>query len=181
MEVKMLKKLNDFALTPLSWWLLAASALGLELIALYFQYGMGLEPCIMCIYQRVAILGIIIAGVIGAIGNKYMPIRLVAFTVWAISAIWGLQLALEHVEIQANAGSLFYTCDIFPNFPSWMPIHEWFPAVFEATGDCGKINWSLLGYSMPQWMIVNYGVYVLLFAIFFIARIVGIVNNNKST
>ena len=35
------------------WLLIALSAGILELTALYFQYGMGLEPCVMCVYQRV--------------------------------------------------------------------------------------------------------------------------------
>ena len=38
------------------WLLLLISALALEGTALYFQYGMDLQPCIMCIYERVALL-----------------------------------------------------------------------------------------------------------------------------
>ncbi|WNC67288.1 disulfide bond formation protein DsbB [Thalassotalea nanhaiensis] len=173
----MLKTLNNFVLNPLSWWLLAISALGLEFSALYFQYGLGLEPCIMCIYQRVAILAIMAGGIIGAVGNNLLTSRLIGFVLWAVGAIWGLLIAIEHVDIQSNAGSLFYTCDLIPNFPSWMPLHEWFPAIFEATGDCGEISWSFLGYSMPQWMIVVYGMYTALFAIFFSSRIVNLMKN----
>lgn len=173
----MFTRLNKFVLNPVSWWLLALSAFSLELCALYFQYVMGLEPCIMCIYQRVAIIGLIGAGVIGALGNKLFIMRLSAFALWVVSAIWGLQIALEHVEMQTNANSLFFTCDLVPNFPSWLPLHQWLPSLFEATGDCGEITWQFLGYSMPQWMIVVYSVYALLFAIFFTSRIVAIVNN----
>ncbi|OUS23256.1 disulfide bond formation protein B [Thalassotalea sp. 42_200_T64] len=175
----MFKRFNNLVLTPSSWWLLAISALGLELSALFFQYGLGLEPCIMCIYQRVAIMAIMIAGVIGAVGNKLQIARLAAFVLWAVGAIWGLLIAIEHVEIQANAGSLFYTCDIVPNFPGWLPLHQWLPAIFEATGDCGEISWYFIGYSMPQWMIVVYGVYTALFAIFFTSRIVNLLNNKN--
>ncbi|WNC73658.1 disulfide bond formation protein DsbB [Thalassotalea psychrophila] len=175
----MLKTLNEFVLNPRSWWLLAASALCLEFSALFFQYGLGLEPCIMCIYQRVAILAIMAGGVIGAIGNNLLTSRLIGFSLWAVGAIWGLLIAIEHVDIQSNAGSLFYTCDLIPNFPKWMPLHEWFPALFEATGDCGEISWSFLGYSMPQWMIVVYGVYTALFAIFFSSRIVNLMKTKN--
>lgn len=168
----MLKQLNAMVINPLSWWLLATSALAFELCALFFQYGMSLEPCIMCIYQRVAILGVLTAGVIGAVGNQYLIARLLGFILWAISSLKGLQLALEHVEMQKNAGSLFYTCDIVPNFPSWMPIHEWIPVLFEATGDCGEIAWSFAGYSMPQWMIVIFAAYFIVFAIMLISHIV---------
>ena len=174
----MLKILNNFVLNPLSWWALALSALGLEFSALYFQYVMELEPCIMCIYQRVAILAILFAGVIGALANTYLVARLIGFTLWAVGSIWGLQIALEHVDIQ-QADSFFYTCDIIPNFPSWLPLDEWLPSIFAATGDCGEIAWSFLGYSMPQWMIVVYSIYVLLFAIFFTSRIVSLLDQQK--
>ncbi|WP_371378475.1 disulfide bond formation protein DsbB [Thalassotalea aquiviva] len=173
----MLSRLNQFVLSPTSWWLLAGSAIGLELCALFFQYVLELEPCIMCIYQRVAVLGLLGAGVVGALGNKSAVLRFIAFGLWGYSAISGLLLAREHVDMQSNANSLFYTCDLVPNFPSWLPLHEWLPAFFEATGDCGEISWSFLGYSMPQWLIVTFAVYTLLFAIFFSSRIVYLINN----
>ncbi len=154
------------------WLLLALSALGLELCALFFQYVMDLAPCIMCVYQRLAIAAIILAGLIGFAGYKFLITRVIAYTLWAKGAIWGLLIALEHVEIQANSGSLFFSCEFIPNFPSWAPIHEWFPAVFAATGDCGEISWQFLGFSMPQWMVVVYGVYSAAFALVIASRLV---------
>ena len=35
----------------------ALGAWGMLIAALVFQYAMGLEPCIMCVYQRFAVLG----------------------------------------------------------------------------------------------------------------------------
>ncbi|QDP01046.1 disulfide bond formation protein DsbB [Thalassotalea sp. PS06] len=176
----MFNALNQWVLNTKSWWLLALSALTLELTALYFQYGMGLEPCIMCIYQRVAIIGVMFAGIIGALGNKAFIGRALAFSIWGVSAIWGLLIAIEHVEMQSNAGSLFFSCDIVPNFPQWLPLHEWIPALFEATGDCGEISWSFLGYSMPQWMIVVYSVYSAMFAVFLLSHLISLVSRNKA-
>jgi len=49
----------------LGWGLIALSAFFLELAALFFQYVMGLEPCIMCVYQRLAVAGVLLSGVIG--------------------------------------------------------------------------------------------------------------------
>ncbi|WP_303013566.1 disulfide bond formation protein B, partial [Rodentibacter pneumotropicus] len=48
-----------------SWLLLAFSSLALELTALYFQYGMGLQPCVLCVYERLAMSGLFFAGIIG--------------------------------------------------------------------------------------------------------------------
>ncbi|NQZ11929.1 MAG: disulfide bond formation protein DsbB [Algicola sp.] len=145
-----------------SWMLLGFSALTIEVSALYFQYGMGLEPCIMCIYQRVAMMGIMLSGFITAIAPGMMAVRIVGYIGWGVSAVWGMMIAIEHVSIQTETDPfVFTTCEIVPKFPSWLQLHEWFPAIFEARGDCGDVNWQLLGYSMPQWMIVVFAGFVL--------------------
>ena len=166
-----MKFLNDLTTRPSPWLLLAISALGLELCALYFQYVMDLAPCIMCIYQRVAIGAIILAGLVGFWGAQFLIARVIAYALWSTGAIWGLLIALEHVEMQANSGSLFFSCEFVPNFPTWAPLHQWLPAIFEATGDCGEISWQFLGYSMPQWMVVVYALYTLAFALIIINRL----------
>ena len=163
--------ISNLATKKQAWGLLAFSALALEIAALYFQYGMDLAPCIMCIYQRVAIWAIFFAGVVGYLAPNQLFVRLVGYGLWGTGAIWGLIVALEHVEMQSATLSLFFTCDVTPNFPSWAPLHEWLPALFEATGDCGEISWQFLGYSMPQWMVVVYSVYTALLAAVLTARI----------
>ena len=147
-----------------AWLLLASSALVLELCALYFQHVMKLEPCVMCIYERLTMLAIFIAGLIGATAPNNLFIRLTAFAVWAIGAIWGIMLATEHVHYQLHP-SPFATCDFFPNFPTWLPLHEMVPWLFNPTGDCADIVWQFLGYSMPQWLIVSFAIYLGLFIV----------------
>jgi disulfide bond formation protein DsbB len=164
--------LSNLPEQPRAWLLLTISALLLELSALYFQYIMGLAPCIMCIYQRVAIWTIFFAGLIGMLGCRFLLTRLLAYAFWATGSIWGLFIALEHVEMQSAAFSLLFSCEITPNFPSWAPLHQWLPALFEATGDCGEIAWQFLGYSMPQWMIVVFATYICALAIVLSARII---------
>lgn len=166
-----MKFLSNLVTRPTAWQLLAISALGLELAALFFQYVLDLAPCIMCIYQRVAIWAIFFAGVVGSIGTQYLLVRVTAFLLWGVGAIWGLFIAIEHVETQTSAMSFLYSCDFVPNFPTWAPLHEWLPALFAATGDCGDINWQFLGYSMPQWMIANYSAYTALLAAVLVARL----------
>lgn len=167
-----MKALSDLTTQSKPWLLLALSALGLELCALFFQYAMDLAPCIMCVYQRVAIFAIIFAGFTGFAGSGFLIARVIAYSLWATGAIWGLIIAIEHVEIQENSGSLFFSCEFMPNFPSWAPLHEWLPFLFEATGDCGDINWQFLGYSMPQWMLVVYGVYTLALVVIITNRLI---------
>jgi disulfide bond formation protein DsbB len=163
--------LSALAEKPKAWLLLFLSALMLELGALYFQYGMGLEPCIMCIYQRTAVFGVLLGALIPLVSNNFIT-RLTGFAVWGVSAIWGLLIAIEHVDIQTALNPFFATCEIVPNFPSFLPLHEWIPSVFAATGDCGSIDWQFMDMSMPQWMIVIFAMYSALFGLIFISRLI---------
>ena len=163
-------KLSGWAEQRWSWGLLFASALILELVALFFQYGMDLQPCVMCIYQRTAVFGVMFAALIPLLKNNLIT-RLIGYAAWAVSGIWGLLIAIEHVDIQTAANPFFATCEIVPNFPVFMPLHHWLPNIFAATGDCGNIDWVFLGMSMPQWMIVIFAVYSALFAAVFLSRL----------
>ena len=163
---------SELALSAKAWLLLAFTALAFELSALFFQYGLGLEPCIMCVYQRVAIWAIFLAGIITALAPKVILFRVIGYGLWGVGAIWGLLIAIEHVEMQQASSSLFFTCEFIPNFPTWAPLHEWIPALFAATGDCGEISWQFLGYSMPQWMVVIYGAYTFALAVILFARLI---------
>lgn len=142
-----------------AWFLLLLSCLVLEGIALYFQHGMGLVPCVMCIYERVALFGIGIAGLIGVIAPRFLFFRFIAIIVWIFSAVRGLQLAIQHTDYQLNP-SPWNQCAIRVDFPSTLPLNEWFPNVFEAGGSCSDIKWQMFGYSMPQWLILAFAVYL---------------------
>ena len=168
----MLTKISHLPESRFPWLLLAAIAFALEAAALTFQYAFDLAPCIMCIYQRTAVLGIFFAGAIGAIAPSTLLGRLSAFAVWGVSSIWGYLLASEHLAMQQNTDPFaFAGCAFEPNFPSFLPLHHWFPWFFEATGDCGQISWQFLGLSMPAWMEVIFALFSLVFIAVLIIRL----------
>lgn len=166
----MLNNLSSLATDKRAWGLLFVSALCLEIAALCFQHIMDLQPCIMCIYQRTAVFGIMFAAMPAMLVNNLIT-RLIGYIAWGISAIWGLLIAIEHVDIQTAINPFFATCEIVPNFPSWAPLHEWLPSIFGATGDCGDINWSFFDMSMPQWMIVIFTLYSAIWAVILLSRL----------
>ena len=164
--------LINFAQSRTAWLTLTATALALELAALFFQYVMKLDPCVMCIYQRLAIFGILFAGMLGIVGYQSRIVRFVAMGLWGTSAAYGLKLALELVDMQTNP-SPFATCSFLPEFPSWMPLHEWLPSIFMPTGMCTDIPWQMMGVTMGQWMIVAFSVYLLALILFFIPALLS--------
>lgn len=145
-----------------AWFLLLLSASALFGCALYFQFGLALEPCVKCVYQRVAVVGIGAAALLGFIAPRLALVRFLAFALWLVSAIWGWFIASEHLALQNAKNAFFMTCDSFPNFPDWAPLHQWFPTLFSAPGVCGDIEWSFAGLSMPAWMQIIFAAYALI-------------------
>lgn len=157
----------------IAWLSLAASAFIFEVIALFFQYQMDLAPCIMCIYQRTAMLGLLAAGLVGAINPTKLIYRAVGFISWGLASIWGLLIAREHIAMQTTTDPFAFSCEFEPNFPSFMPLHEWLPSFFAATGDCGNIDWQFLGLSMPAWMEIIFALFALSFIVVLVSRLVS--------
>lgn len=171
----MLSFFKQISLGRGAWLLLMLSALSLELCALFFQHGMDLPPCVMCIYERLAMLGILAAGFIGMIAPNNLIIRWLALICWGGSAAWGLMLSIEHVGYQfPDPNDLFgKTCDIFVSFPTWLPLNQWFPLVFEAYGTCSDVVWRFLSLSMPQWLVIVFFLMLVVFAIVVFSQFFG--------
>lgn len=136
-----------------AWIALALTGLALEGSALVFQYGLQLQPCVLCIYIRIAVLGLVAAGLVGAIAPGKRVLRFLGFALWAGAAVEGLLLSRELIAVQAaDPYSFEATCSFMPKFPAWLPLHEWMPAFFMPTGSCTDDVWQWLGLSMAQWL-----------------------------
>jgi disulfide bond formation protein DsbB len=136
--------------TRLPWLLVIGSACALEAAALYFQYGMRLDPCVLCIYQRVAVFGLLFGGLIGAIQPRLVVLRLVGYAGILVSAVLGLRFAFQQIAVLRGDR---FDCSFMPDFPVWLPLHEWLPLLFQPTGMCGELDWSFLGFTMPEVMV----------------------------
>ena len=166
-----LSTLKSFSQGRLSWSLLFIFIVFFEACALFFQHVMNLSPCVMCIYERVAMMGIGGAALIGLIAPHNPMVRWLGLAAWGASSYEGLKLALRHVEYQFNP-SPFATCDLFVVFPDWAPLNKWIPWMFEANGDCAKIVWEFLTLSMPQWLVIIFAGNLIVLAFIVIAQFV---------
>ena len=123
--------------------------------ALYFQYAEGLEPCPLCIFQRVAF---ILVGLICLAGCVHRPKRVgqCVYAVFAgIAGLIGAALAARHVWIQnlptdqvPECGpGLDYMLDVFP-------FTKMLATVLRGSGECADVLWTLFGISMPGWSLI---------------------------
>jgi disulfide bond formation protein DsbB len=147
--------LNPTTRTP--WALVLVSALAREATALYFQLGLELDPCVLCVYQRSAVFGIALGGLIGLIAPRLTILRLAGYLAIGGAALLGLRFALQHVAV---LGGQSFDCSFLPDFPTWLPLHEWLPVLFQPTGMCDEIDWSFLGFTMPEVMVAVFAAYL---------------------
>ncbi len=127
----------------------------LLLSAIYFQFVGGLEPCPLCISQRIMVLFValvLLAAVLhnpGELGTKIYAVA-GALTALAGASISGRHVWLQHLpkeEVPACGPGLEY---MFKNFPLGDTLH----AMLTGTGDCAVVDWTLLGLSMPAWVLL---------------------------
>lgn len=122
--------------------------------ALYAQHGLGLEPCPLCIFQRIALIAlglVLLAATLhgpGPIGGRFYGILA------GLCALGGAIVAGRHVWLQSlppdkvpSCGpGLDYLLDTFP-------LAEALKQVFSGSGECAKVDWTFLGQSMPVWVL----------------------------
>lgn len=136
----------------------AAICGGLLAFAVYTQMRLGLEPCSLCIYQRLAFAALAVVFLLAGLhGPRNRPGRLSYGVLAAIVAAIGAGIAGRHVWVQAQPQDVMSSCGPPLQFLNQtMGPLEAFRTVLTATGNCGDIDWTFLGLTMPMWCLVWY-------------------------
>lgn len=144
-----------------TWLIMFASALFLELCALGFQYILHMDPCERCVYQRLAVLLLMVAPLVMMIAPKHPGVRFISYGIWLAAAIYGLDSAITQTVDYAGFNPFSSGCSFRPTFPFDLPLYEWWPAMFMPTGLCGSDKWTFLTLNMAQWMVIIFSIYLL--------------------
>ncbi|MBQ1658163.1 MAG: disulfide bond formation protein B [Rhodocyclaceae bacterium] len=137
------------------YWLLFAFCVALEIAGLFMQHGLHLNPCPMCILQRYAFLFVGLAALAGALHTQYgQPGRGALAFWWALALVFclaGLGVAAWQSWIQWYPPSIS-TCgpDAF-DLIGELPFSEILPMMFQGTGSCEVVEWSLFGLSIANY------------------------------
>ena len=129
---------------------------GLMAYALFAQYFLNLEPCPLCIFQRVAVISMgIIFLICSLLEPKSSLAKIISSTLFITSGSFGVAVASRHVWLQNLPSDQVPGCGPGLDFMmSTFPINEVFEMVFNGSGECATIDWSFLSLSMPAWVII---------------------------
>jgi protein dithiol:quinone oxidoreductase len=123
--------------------------------AYYSQYFQGLEPCPLCIFQRVAVLGLGIAFLLAALHDPGDSGARVYAGLIGLAAAAGAGVAGRHVYIQSLPAGSVPECGATLDFMlEVFPLFDVIKQVLTASGECGVVDWRFLGLSMPMWVLV---------------------------
>lgn len=130
---------------------------GLMLVGFYMEYQMNLEPCPLCMTQRVFICA---AGFFALLAFIHYPgqtgQRIYAGLVATMAVVGGgfssRQLWLQNLpedKVPACGPSLDYMLEMFP-------LMDTLKIMLSGDGNCAEVVWTFLGLSIPAWTLVAF-------------------------
>jgi disulfide bond formation protein DsbB len=125
--------------------------------ALYAQYQLLLDPCPLCIFQRIAVTGMGLGFLLLAVHNPSSGwAKRIYLGIFALFALEGLIVAGRHVWLQHLPADEVPSCGpglgyMIDNFP----FADALKMVFTGSGECASVDWSFVGLSMPMWVLIG--------------------------
>jgi len=127
--------------------------------AVYAERVLGLAPCPLCMFQRVAVMLFAAICILAALhGPKGWGVR-----VWALLGLLanglGAAIAGRHVWLQSLPKDQLPSCAP-PMDYMWdnLPFGSMLETVLMTSGDCAEVDWQFLGLSMPVWTFIAFAI-----------------------
>lgn len=132
----------------------AIAALG---FAYYLQYARGLDPCPLCIFQRIAMAGVGLVCLVWLLHNPRTIGRRIYAGLAALAALAGAAIAARHVwlmhlppdQVPSCGPGLNYLIDI-------MPLRQVVATVLRGDASCATVKGSFMGVSLPAWSCIYF-------------------------
>lgn len=132
-----------------------AASSGMMAYALYAEHYLLLDPCPLCVFQRMAVIAMALVFLLATLHNpagwgRRVYASLVAVAAAAGAAVAGWHVWLQHLppdKVPACGPGFGYIIDSFP-------LSEALKMIFSGSGECASIDWSFLGLSMPACVVI---------------------------
>ncbi len=123
--------------------------------AYYAQFVMHLDPCPLCIFQR---LGVFAVGLVFALAAAHDPAgggRRVYAGLIGLAALATIGVAARQLYIQSLPPDSVPACGASLDFMlKVFPLTDVLVKVLTGSGECAKVDWRFLGLAMPAWVLI---------------------------
>ncbi|MGI8560471.1 MAG: disulfide bond formation protein B [Luteimonas sp.] len=123
--------------------------------AIYSQLQWGLEPCPLCIFQRIAFAAL---GLVFLVAGLHAPRAAAGRRAYGVlgflAAAVGMGIAGRHVWLQLNPPPIPACGPPLDFMRETMSTTNVIRRVLTGSGDCGNVDWTFLGLTMPAWSLL---------------------------
>lgn len=149
--------MHRYVSTRAAYLLLFVACFGIVALALYIQTRYQLEPCPLCISQRIIFMSLGVLFLLHAFVRTPVRLSQSLTVIELLTALGGAGVAIRHWWLQAHKEEVIADCGVgfdymFDNFP----LQKALTLVFRGTGDCAAIDWTLLGLTLPQLGLISF-------------------------
>lgn len=123
--------------------------------ALIMQYAMKLEPCPLCVIQRVFVIALAAVALLAALHDPASTGRRIYGALIVVLGALGVVVAGRHVWLQNLPADQVPECG--PGLEYLLeafPLAEALSLVFRGSGECAEVQWVFLGLTIPGWTLV---------------------------
>jgi disulfide bond formation protein DsbB len=129
---------------------------GMMAYALYAEHYLLLDPCPLCVLQRIAVIAMALIFLAVALHDPAGWGRRIYVVLVATAAAAGAGVAGWHVWLQNLPPEEVPGCGPgFGHIIDSFPLSEAFKMIFSGSGECASIDWSFLGLSMPAVVVIG--------------------------
>jgi disulfide bond formation protein DsbB len=123
----------------------------------WLQYAQGLEPCPLCMTQRIFIM---LAGLTALVAAAHGPGRAGIRVYGTLVALWclvGGGFSLRHLWLQSLPPGQAPACgpDLAYMFDAF-PLKDALLLLLRGDGNCAEVDWAFLGVAIPGWTLVAF-------------------------
>ncbi|GEM_PF-48200 len=130
---------------------------GLVGVALIVQQRYNLEPCPLCISQRIIFMALGLLFLLAFLHNPGHAGRKIYALLQIVATAIGMGVAARHIWIQANPDKVMAECGAgFDYIMESFPLKKALDLIFKGTGECSAIDWTLLGLTLPQLSLIAF-------------------------
>jgi disulfide bond formation protein DsbB len=145
--------LQDLLRPKLALRLLALAALGSLLFVYVAEYGFGLQPCYLCLWQRGPYFAVLIVAVVALLVRPSEKIIIVLLVLCALAWLAGLGIAVFHSGVERHWWPGTEQCALRPMTDgAVLSLRE--QLLQTPVARCDQISWTLFGLSMTNWNVL---------------------------
>ena len=143
--------------------LLGVTCTGLVGASFFVQHILGIEPCPLCIIQRLTYLGLIPVFFAAAVARPQGRVQRTLLWVAAILTLEGLGVAGYQTYLQLFPAPIVASCSAgLAYMLDTMAVSEALTQMLHATGDCSDTSFKILGLTLAQASLVIFLSFALL-------------------